>query len=77
MRQPTDLTAPGAVLLVSCYELGHQPLSLAFPLAVLRGAGYDPAVVDTSIDTLDDETIARARLRRDLGPDAHGATAGH
>jgi len=31
----------GAILLVSCYELGHQPLSLASPLAVLREAGFD------------------------------------
>jgi radical SAM superfamily enzyme YgiQ (UPF0313 family) len=61
-RQSIDLTTPGAILLVSCYELGHQPLSLAFPLAVLRGAGYDPAVVDTSVDPLDDETIAAARF---------------
>lgn len=58
----TDLTASGAILLVSCYELGHQPLSLAFPLAVLRGAGYDPAVVDTSVDTLDDAMIQAARF---------------
>ncbi|HYI13979.1 MAG TPA: cobalamin-dependent protein, partial [Thermomicrobiales bacterium] len=61
-RQLTDLTTPGAILLVSCYELGHQPLSLAFPLAVLRGAGYDPAVVDTSVDPLNDDTIATARF---------------
>jgi len=58
----TDLTAPGAILLLSCYELGHQPLSLAFPMAVLREAGYDPAVVDTAIDDLDDATIAAARF---------------
>lgn len=58
----TELTAPGAILLVSCYELGHQPLSLAFPLAVLRGEGYDPAVIDTSVDALDDATIAEARF---------------
>ncbi len=61
-RESIDLTSPGAILLVSCYELGHQPLSLAFPLAVLREARYDPAVVDTSVDSLDDETIAAARF---------------
>ena len=59
---PIDLTTHGAILLVSCYELGHQPLSLAFPMAVLRGEGYDPAVVDTSIDPLDDATISAARF---------------
>lgn len=57
-----NLTGPGEILLVSCYELGHQPLSLAFPLAVLRGAGYAPAVADTSVDPLDDATIAAARF---------------
>jgi radical SAM superfamily enzyme YgiQ (UPF0313 family) len=59
---PTKLTEAGAILLLSCYELGHQPLSLAFPMAVLRDAGYDPAVVDTSLDELDDATIAAARF---------------
>ena len=53
---------PGAILLVACYELGHQPLSLASPLAVLRRAGFSPAAVDTSVSKLDDATIARARL---------------
>jgi radical SAM superfamily enzyme YgiQ (UPF0313 family) len=57
-----DLTAPGAILLVSCYELGHQPLSLAFPLAFLRRAGYAPLAIDTSVESLDDAAIARARF---------------
>ncbi|MEO7000277.1 MAG: CUAEP/CCAEP-tail radical SAM protein [Ktedonobacterales bacterium] len=52
----------GAVLLVACYELGHQPLSLASPLAVLRRAGYDPAAVDTSVGELTDEALRSARL---------------
>lgn len=56
------LTSSGAVLLVSCYELGHQPLNLASPLAQLRAAGFDPAAVDTSIEPLEDEAIRRARL---------------
>ena len=58
----SDLSSPGAVLLVSCYELGRQPLNLAFPLAYLRDAGYDPAVVDTAIDSLSSEQIERAQL---------------
>lgn len=57
-----DLHASGAILLVSCYELGHQPLNLAFPLAYLREAGYAPAAVDTSVDRLTDDAIRRARL---------------
>jgi radical SAM superfamily enzyme YgiQ (UPF0313 family) len=53
---------PGAILLVACYELGHQPLSLASPLAVLRRAGFSPAVVDTSVSELSDQAIMRAKL---------------
>ena len=52
----------GQILLVSTYELGHQPLALASPLAWLRGAGYDAIAVDSSVEPLTDEVIARARL---------------
>lgn len=57
-----DLREPGAILLVSCYELGHQPLNLAFPLAYLRDAGYQPAAVDTALDRLTDDAIETAKL---------------
>lgn len=59
---PDAMRAPGAVLLVSCYELGHQPVNLASPLAFLRAAGFDPVAVDTAVASLDDATIAAARL---------------
>lgn len=52
----------GVVLLVSCYELGHQPLSLASPLGTLHRAGYAPVAVDTSVDELTDAAIMAARL---------------
>ncbi len=57
-----DLRAPGAILLVSCYELGHQPLNLAFPLAYLRERGYAPVAVDTAVEALDEAAIAAARF---------------
>ena len=38
------------VLLISTYELGHQPLHLASPSAALSAAGHDVAVLDTSIE---------------------------
>ena len=38
------------ILLVSTYELGHQPLHVASPAARLREAGHDVSVVDVSID---------------------------
>lgn len=63
--QPLDagpLRQSGGVLLVSCYELGHQPLSLAFPNAALRDAGFAPTVVDTSVDELRDDAIRTAQL---------------
>lgn len=56
------MRSPGAVLLLSCYELGHQPLHLATLAALLRRAGYTPAVVDTAVEPLADETILKARF---------------
>lgn len=53
---------PGAILLISCYELGHQPLSLVSPLGTLRRAGYHPTIVDTTVMDLTDEAIQRADL---------------
>lgn len=61
-QMATGLRGAGAILLISCYELGHQPLSLASPLAVLRRADFAPAVVDTSVGELDDDAIRAARL---------------
>lgn len=55
-----DLTGSGRILLISCYELGHQPLTLAFPLAYLQREGYRPVAVDTSVETLSDEAIVNA-----------------
>ncbi|HEX5439303.1 MAG TPA: CUAEP/CCAEP-tail radical SAM protein, partial [Ktedonobacterales bacterium] len=56
------MRASGAILLVACYELGHQPLNLASPLAMLRRAGFSPIAVDTSVTELSDDAIAAAQL---------------
>jgi radical SAM superfamily enzyme YgiQ (UPF0313 family) len=53
---------PGAVLLVACYELGHQPLSLAWPAAFLERRGFAPAVMDLSVEPFDEEKVRRARV---------------
>jgi radical SAM superfamily enzyme YgiQ (UPF0313 family) len=53
---------PGQILLVACYELGHQPLAVAWPAAFLARAGYAPAVLDLSVEPLDVERVARARV---------------
>lgn len=57
-----SLREPGAILLVSCYELGHQPLGLAFPCAFLARAGFAPAAADLAIGPLPAEAVRRARL---------------
>ncbi len=57
-----DLKSRGAIALVSCYELGHQPLNLAFPQAYLQRAGYEPVAIDTSVESLDAGIIATARF---------------
>src|SRR5512146_2933821 len=62
MLTTSILRSPGGVLLVACYELGHQPLSLASPLATLRAADFAPHAIDTSVETLDDDTLRAARL---------------
>ena len=53
---------PGAILLISCYELGHQPIGLASPLGFLERAGYTPDVMDIAVETLDVEKAARAEF---------------
>ncbi|RME56183.1 MAG: radical SAM protein [Caldilineae bacterium] len=49
-------------LLLACYELGHQPLSLAWPAAVLRQAGLDVIAVDLSVEEFPTEDAATADL---------------
>jgi hypothetical protein len=41
------------VLLLSTYELGHQPLHVASPAGALRRAGHDVRCVDLAVDPLD------------------------
>ncbi len=53
---------PGDILLISCYELGHQPFQLASLLALLRQAGYAPVAVDTAVEPLREEAIEHARF---------------
>jgi radical SAM superfamily enzyme YgiQ (UPF0313 family) len=52
----------GAVLLVACYEMGHQPLAVAWPAAFLAQHGYAPDVMDVAIEPFDAGKVARARL---------------
>jgi radical SAM superfamily enzyme YgiQ (UPF0313 family) len=56
------MNATGDILLISCYELGHQPLNLASPLAFLAREGYAAVALDTSVAPLDEGAVARARV---------------
>lgn len=48
------------ILLVSTYELGHQPLHLASPATALRACGHEIKTLDTSLDPWDDAMIGWA-----------------
>ena len=61
-RPRASLRAPGAILLISCYEQGHQPLGIASVAAFLRRAGFDPAALDLAVEGFDRARVARARL---------------
>src|SRR2546430_5363460 len=45
------------ILLVSTYELGHQPLHVASPAAALRAAGHDVRCLDLSVERWDPGAI--------------------
>jgi radical SAM superfamily enzyme YgiQ (UPF0313 family) len=48
------------VLLVSTYELGHQPLHLASPAAALAEGGHEVRTLDTSVELWDEALVAWA-----------------
>ena len=54
------LKSPGSVLLISCYELGHQPIGVAMPMGFLRRAGFEPAAMDIAVEDFDATKAARA-----------------
>ena len=59
---PRDLRERSAVLLISCYELGHQPLGIAWPRAFLERAGYAPDCLDLAVEPFDESKVGRARF---------------
>lgn len=48
------------ILLISCYELGHQPFSLASPAARLKSVGFNVSVVDAAIEPVPEDIVRRA-----------------
>jgi len=61
-RIPSAMHAPGAILLISCYELGHRPAGLTRPLRALEAAGFAPDAIDIAVEPLDVEKVARAKF---------------
>ena len=60
---PGSTRAPVArVLLLSTYEMGHQPLGLAAPAAALRAHGHEVDVLDLAVDPLDEGRVRAADL---------------
>lgn len=53
---------PGDILLLSCYELGRQPLGIAWPAAYLEQAGFQPALLDLAVETFAPKKAGRAKL---------------
>lgn len=56
------MPAPGRILLVSCYELGRQPLGVASPLASLDAAGFAAEAIDLAVEPLAPAQVAGAQL---------------
>jgi radical SAM superfamily enzyme YgiQ (UPF0313 family) len=56
----TSIDARRSVLLLSCYELGHQPLGLALPLAFFRNAGFEARGIDLAVEPLDEAAVRGA-----------------
>ena len=50
------------VVLISTYELGHQPFGLASPAAILKAAGHQVACIDLAVGQSNDEAIRDAGL---------------
>jgi len=49
-----------SILLVSCYELGHQPAGIALPMGLLNRAGYEVETMDVSVEGFDADKVKRA-----------------
>ena len=61
-RISSAIHARGAILLISCYELGHRPVGLTRPLRALEVAGFAPDVIDIAVESLDVEKVSRAQF---------------
>ncbi|MXZ45663.1 MAG: radical SAM protein [Chloroflexi bacterium] len=60
--QASARTQGARVLLLSTYEMGHQPVGLAAPAAALRARGHHVDVIDLGVDPLDEARVGVADL---------------
>ncbi len=61
-HRASEWKSPGAVVLISCYEQGRQPLALASPLAFLREAGFRPWAMDVAAEKFSKAKISNAKF---------------
>lgn len=57
-----ELRSDGSILLISCYELGHQPMCVAMPIGFLERAGFSPQAMDIAVEEFDAAKVAAARF---------------
>ena len=62
MSTASTMHTPGAILLISCYELGHRPAGVTHPLRALETAGFAPDAIDIAVEPLDVEKVARTQF---------------
>jgi radical SAM superfamily enzyme YgiQ (UPF0313 family) len=51
-----------SILLVSCYELGHQPAGIAMPMELLGRAGFEAETMDVSVEGFDADKVTKAQF---------------
>lgn len=56
------LRQPGAIMFISCYELGHQPLGIAQPMGFLEQAGFASVGLDIAVEDMDEAALKLARF---------------
>jgi radical SAM superfamily enzyme YgiQ (UPF0313 family) len=62
MEECSLLKSPGAIMFISCYELGHQPLGLAQPMGFLEQAGFVPIGLDIAVEDIDESALRLAQF---------------
>lgn len=62
IEEQSLLRHPDAIMFVSCYELGHQPLGIAQPMGFLEQAGFAPVSFDIAVENIDESALQLARF---------------